>query len=93
MYDGSKKLTRRMVGGEWTYFTQTGPAFYKQNQQTFILGVPAIKQVVNRAGTLVQVETQLMSDTVPGVGRLSVPRILGGVAKTVSRVVVVTAFL
>lgn len=80
VYDGSRKLIRRMVGGAWAHFTQTGRDFYKQNQQTFILGVLAIKQVVHRAGTLVQVETQLMSDIVPGVGRLSVPRILGGVA-------------
>ena len=78
MYDGSRKLTRRMVGGEWTHFTQTGRDFYKQTQQTFILGAHAIKQVVNRAGTFVLAETQLMSDIVPGVGRLSVPRILGG---------------
>ena len=81
MYDRSKKRTMRMVGGEWTHFTQTGRDFYKQNQQTLILGVPAIKQVVHRDGTLALVETQLMSDTVPGVGRLSVPRILGVVAK------------
>ena len=81
MYDGSRKRTRRMVGGKWTHFTQTGRDFYKQNQQTFILGVPAIKQVAHRDGTLALVETQLMSDAVPGIGRLSVPRILGEVAK------------
>ena len=81
MYDGSRKLARPMVGGEWSHFTKTGRDFYKQNQHTFILGVLAIKQVVHRVGTLVQVETPLMSDIVPGVGRLSVPRILGGRGK------------
>ena len=36
---------------------------------------------MSRAGTSIHVESQLISDTVPGVGRLSVPRILGDVAK------------
>lgn len=58
LYDGSKTRTKRMVGGEWAHATQTGNAFYKQNQLSCIVGMPAIKQIANRAGTLVRVETQ-----------------------------------
>lgn len=80
MHGGRRELTKRMVGEEWAHVTQTGLGFYKPNQQTLRLGMPAIKQVAKRTGTLVRANTQVMPSNVPGIGRLSVPNMRGKAA-------------